>query len=545
MANNLRIIAAQLNFLVGDIFGNAEKIIINSLRARNEYKADLIIFPEMAIVGYPAEDLLLRADFYQKANQALDLIVREVKGIYVLVGFPDSITANKITNRYNSAALIYNGKIIAIYRKQQLPNYGVFDEKRYFVPGNKPCIVKIKNTKIAITICEDMWFPYQMQEAKKAGAQLAISINASPFDLYKPYVREKIMSLRAREGKMPLIYVNCVGGQDELVFDGGSMVVNAKGHVTERAAFFIEQLVPVELILEKTVIPKLHKILPISGIEERAYNALVLGVRDYINKNNFKGAIIAVSGGIDSALTLAIAVDAIGKDRVETVFMPSRYTRKISQKIARIQTKILQVKYSEISIEPIFKAYLHALKKEFAKLPKDVAEENLQARSRAALLMALSNKKNLIVLSTGNKSEMSVGYSTLYGDMVGGFCVLKDVLKTMVYRLARFRNSLSVIPIIPEEALKRLPSAELAYHQKDTDTLPPYSILDEILERYIEKDQSKEEIIAAGFKKQIVEKIVAMVIRNEYKRRQAPTGVRITMRAFGRDRRYPITSKFA
>lgn len=537
--NTLKIIAAQINTTVGNIHSNTNKIIDSAIAARDKHNADIIIFPELSLTGYPPEDLLLRPEFYTRTKQALTLIKNKIKNIYLIIGFP-----NKVGNDYyNSAALIYNGKIIATYNKTELPNYGVFDEKRYFRPGEKICLVKIKGVKIGISICEDLWFPKIMAKAKKGGAKLMLSLNASPFDLSKPLIREKIMVKRAREGKMPIVYVNCIGGQDELVFDGASMALNAKGEIINRAPLFLETLLTTEFTITKNNIkPIQNKVLPISNKEELAYNALVLGVRDYIEKNHFKGAIIAVSGGIDSALTLAIAVDAIGKDRVETIYMPSRYSSNLSSDAALEQTKIMGVKYHSISIEPIFQEYLKTLEPEFKGMPKDTTEENLQARCRGTLLMAFSNKKNLIVLSTGNKSEMSVGYATLYGDMVGGFCVLKDVPKTLVYKLANYRNKISAV--IPQSVIDRPPSAELAPDQKDTDSLPPYSVLDQILERYIELDQSEETIVKAGFEEKIVNKVIKMVNRNEYKRRQAPPGVRITPRAFGRDRRYPITSGF-
>ena len=536
MKNTFRIIAAQINTLVGDIAGNTEKIISYALKSRDELKGDLVVFPEMALTGYPPEDLLMRAELYQQIKVALTKIRRTVKNIYVLIGYPEQSKEG----RHNNAILIYNGKTAATYSKQELPNYGVFDEKRYFIAGTKPCVVKIKKNKIALAICEDLWMPKVMQQAKKLHADLMVCINASPFDMDKPYVREKIMGKRAREGKMPIVYVNSIGGQDELVFDGGSMILDAKGNVVQRAEFFKEVLMPTDFTLPK-ISPQPQNVLPITTIEERVYQALVLGVRDYVEKNNFKGAIIGASGGIDSALTLAIAVDALGKNRVETLFMPSRYTEKVSAEITRAQAELLQVKYSVIPIDQIFDCYLKNLSNEFKDLPHDITEENLQARCRGTLLMAYSNKKKLIVLSTGNKSEMAMGYATLYGDMVGGFCVLKDVPKTLVYRLANYRNRLT--QVIPQMAIDRAPSAELKPNQKDTDSLPPYPILDEILERYIERNQSTQEIITAGFDEKIVQKIISAVNHNEYKRRQAPIGVRITTRAFGRDRRYPITKK--
>lgn len=539
MKKNLRIVIAQLNFLVGDIEGNANKVIINSIKARDELNADLVVFPEMVLSGYPPEDLLLRSDLYKRVNKALQQILNKVNNIYIIVGYPEKNNQGC----FNQAAFIYNKKIFATYRKQKLPNYGVFDEQRYFQPGWEPCVVNLHGVNIAITVCEDLWYPEPMAQAARINAQLMISINSSPFDMYKPYIREQIMSKRAKEGKMPIIYVNTIGGQDELVFDGGSMVLNARGEVTQNVGFFKEALVPIDFSIAPYLKPAIHEILSIPHVEERIYKALVLGVRDYIEKNHFPGAVIGLSGGVDSALTLAIAVDAIGKDRVEALSMPSRYTRKISMEDSKRIVKALGVKHTIISIEPVFKAYLKSLAKEFAKYPKDITEENIQARCRAVLLMAISNKRGIIVLSTGNKSEMAVGYATLYGDMVGGFCVLKDVPKTFVYRLVEYRNRIS--RVIPESVIKRKPSAELAADQFDQDVLPPYDILDAILERYVEKDQSMEQIITAGFDKQVVKKVLNMIDRNEYKRRQAPPGIKITARAFGRDRRYPITSGYS
>jgi NAD+ synthase (glutamine-hydrolysing) len=537
--NKITIAIAQLDFLVGDIAGNTEKIINYASKARDELQADIVVFPELALSGYPPEDLLLRTDLYKQVNKALNLVRQTVTGIYILLGYPQLAKGK----RYNSAALIYHKKVIATYQKQHLPNYGVFDEQRYFQAGSKPCVVKIFNTNVAISICEDIWFADVMQQAKRAGAKMMLTLNSSPFDMYKPSLREQIIAKRAKEGKMPLVYVNCVGGQDELVFDGGSMVLDAKGKVTQSVGFFAEKLMVAEFVLVGSeVIPKPQPILPVLSVEERVYTALVVGVRDYIEKNHFKGAVIGMSGGIDSALTLAVAVDAIGSARVKAVMMPSRYTRKMSVTDAIKCSAMLGVKCSEISIEPMFQATLTSLAAEFKGLPTDTTEENIQARCRGILLMALSNKEGLIVLSTGNKSEMAVGYSTLYGDMVGGFCVLKDVPKTWVYRLVDYRNKISLV--IPKRIITRPPSAELAPGQVDQDSLPPYEVLDAILERYVENDQSLAEIVAAGFAEKEVKKVLTMINRNEYKRRQAPPGVRVTARAFGRDRRYPITSGY-
>jgi NAD+ synthase (glutamine-hydrolysing) len=537
--NKLRIVLAQINFLLGDIEGNADKIIHYSKQARDEHKADLIVFPELTLTSYPPEDLLLRPNLYVRLEHAIKRLQKEIQGIDVIFGYPDQTTEGL----YNKVSLLRNGEIVANYSKQCLPNYSVFDEKRYFKAGNGPTITTIKDIPVALVICEDLWFAEPMAQAAKAGAKLIISINASPFEKSKPVIRQQTMAQRAKEGKLPIVYVNLVGAQDELIFDGGSMVLNQKGEVCYSAPYFKEGLfaVDIELDDEQIKIPNATA-LPMPNEEERIYHALVLGVRDYIEKNNFPGAIIGLSGGIDSALTLAIAVDAIGKDRVEAIMMPSRYTAEISLTGAKSQVDTMGVKYRVIPIEPIFNAFLNTLQPEFIGKAPDSTEENLQARCRGTLLMALSNKFGKIVLATGNKSEMSVGYSTLYGDMVGGFCVLKDVSKTMVYRLSNYRNKIS--PVIPEAVIKRAPSAELAANQKDEDTLPPYSILDEILERYIEKDQSFQQIVEAGFNADVVKKVVTLVDHNEYKRRQAPIGVKITSRAFGRDRRYPITSGF-
>lgn len=538
--NTLRIALAQLNFLVGDIEGNMKKVIANAVRARDELKADLIIFPELTLTSYPPEDLLLRPALYTRIHSELANLKGKVDGIDIILGYPDKT----VDGYYNAASLIRNGEIITTHYKEYLPNYSVFDEKRYFKTGCSPTVTSIKGIPVAITICEDLWFREPMLQAVKAGAKLAISINASPFEMNKPLIRQEIMGQRAKEGNIPLIYVNLIGGQDELVFDGGSMVFNEKGEVYHSAGFSKENLLPVDLeIREKKIKVTSSTVLPIPHEEQRIYDAIVLGVHDYIEKNNFPGAIVGLSGGIDSALTLAIAVDAIGKDRVEAVMMPSRFTSELSLNAAKKQAEILGVKYRTISIEPIFQAFLNSLAHEFADVAADVTEENLQARCRGTLLMALSNKFGKLVLATGNKSEMAVGYATLYGDMVGGFCLLKDVPKTMVYRLANYRNNISVV--IPPEVIQRQPSAELALNQKDEDTLPPYPILDEILERYIEHDQSKEEIVNAGFDANTVTRVIKMVNRNEYKRRQAPVGVRTTSRAFGKDRRYPITSGFS
>lgn len=530
---------AQINLLVGDIENNADKVIQQSCYARDKLHADLIAFPELTLTGYPPEDLLLRPILYTRIKQALKDIAKKTQGIAVILGYPEQTT----DGYYNAASLIQDGEVITTHYKEYLPNYSVFDEKRYFKSGNCPTVTSIKDVPMAINICEDFWYAEPMLKAAKAGAKFAISINASPFEVNKPLLREHVMTQRAKEGHMPVIYINMVGAQDELVFDGGSMVIDANGKVCESAGYFKEVLHPIDLeIAHEKVIAHPAKSLPIPSTEERVYNALVLGVRDYIEKNNFPGALLGLSGGIDSALTLAIAVDAIGHERVEAVLMPSRYTSELSIKGALAQAEKMQVKIRNISIEPIFQTFLKSLQTEFAGMPADTTEENLQARVRGTILMALSNKTKKIVLATGNKTEMSVGYSTLYGDMVGGFCVLKDVPKMMVYRLAKYRNTIS--DVIPRAVIEREPTAELAPNQKDQDSLPPYPILDAILEKYIEHDESFQQIVTAGFDEETVKKVIRMVDRNEYKRRQAPVGVKITARAFGRDRRYPITSGF-
>lgn len=541
MKKNFRFVMAQQNFLVGDIENNAEKIIKNSLYARDKLGADLIIFPELALTGYPPEDLLFRDGLYQRCDVAIAAIKKTIKNIDVLFGHP--IKEGK--NHFNAASLIRNGKIITTYCKMCLPNYSVFDEVRYFIPGKKPTVIDYHGLSIGITICEDLWHKEPLCQTVAADASFIISLNASPFDMHKPEARMSMLLDRAKDCAVPILYVNCVGGQDELVFDGGSLVIGADGCVHQRGEFYKESLIPVDFSYddEKKEINLIEQpMLPLLSQEERIYDALVLGVRDYIEKNHFPSAYIGLSGGIDSALTLAIAVDAIGADRVEGVLMPSRYTSKMSIEDAQEQATTMKVKTTIISIENVFCSFVQDLTTAFHQSPGNLTEQNLQARCRGIILMALSNEKGGIVLATGNKSEISVGYCTLYGDTVGGFCVLKDIPKTLVYRLAEYRNK--VAKIIPSRVLNREPTAELAPGQKDQDSLPPYPLLDQILELYIEKDKSVNDIINQGFDKEMVKKVVLMVDRNEYKRRQAPPGVRITQRAFGRDRRYPITSGY-
>ncbi|MFO8023860.1 NAD+ synthase [Thiohalophilus sp.] len=537
----LRIAIAQINLLVGDMEGNARRIIEAMHEARDTLGADVLVTPELALTGYPPEDLLLRPGMYERIERTLLHLQKQVSGIDVLLGYPEHTPEGV----YNAAALIREGRIIAHARKENLPNYSVFDEKRYFSPEHDSCVVRIKGANVGITICEDVWFPEPLQRLKEAGADLILNINASPYHINKGYERERAVADRCRETGLPVVYANLVGGQDELVFDGDSFVMDGEGTVTRRVPAFIEKLEQVRFVKDtQGWQPVQADALPAPlSTTASVYQALVLGVRDFVRKNGFNGAVIGLSGGIDSALTLAIAVDALGNEEIEAVMMPSRYTADMSVEDAAEQARTLGVNYRVIAIEQPFNAFLDILADEFAGLPVDTTEENIQARCRGVLLMAISNKKRKMVLTTGNKSEMAVGYATLYGDMAGGFDVLKDVPKTLVYELSSYRNTLS--PVIPQRVIDRPPSAELAPDQKDTDSLPPYDVLDAILEMYVEKDMGLEDIVSCGYDREIVQKIMYMVTRNEYKRRQAPPGIRITRRAFGRDRRYPITSGYA
>ena len=538
MAKQLRIAMGQLNLLVGAAARNAEKITQAIHRARDELRADAVVFPELGLTGYPPEDLLQRPALYTQIQKALEALTREAGGIDIIVGYP----YRDGTGVYNAAAVLHDTRIAAIYRKQCLPNYSVFDEKRYFTPGNTPCVVNIKGAPVGVTICEDAWFPGPIRQAVEAGARLVINLNASPYHIGKGEEREAVIAERVRENGVPVLYVNLVGGQDELVFDGESFVMDSAGKVVQRCSAFTELLEAADFEIDEQITALPGRVAPVPGKHESVYQALVLGVRDYIEKNKFQGAIIGVSGGIDSALTLAIAVDAIGAANIEALLMPSMYTSEMSKEDSQALCRALGVKYHTISIDPLFNAFLHQLDELFRGLPVDATEENIQARCRGVILMAVSNKTGKLVLTTGNKSEMSVGYATLYGDMAGGFAVIKDVSKTMVYALAKYRNTRS--HVIPERIIERPPSAELAENQKDEDFLPPYSVLDPILEMYIAQDMGVDDIIARGFEEETVRRVVAMVQHNEYKRRQAPPGVRVTRRAFGRDRRYPITSGF-
>ena len=538
-SENLRVAIAQLDFLVGDVLGNAKKILESTNTARDQLSADIIVFPELTLSGYPPEDLLFRADFLLEVETSLQRLASEIHGITAVLGFPEQ----SHDGLYNSAAVVEEGIVSAVYRKQSLPNYGVFDEQRYFKVGHNSCVFNLKGRTIGITICEDIWHPGPLEETVKAGAELILNLNASPFQIGKDLDREAVARERVLMAGVPIIYTNLVGGQDELVFDGGSFVMDAKGMITQRLALFSEQMTTADFRLGNGLQP-LPPIRSGSKITElqSIYSALVMGVRDYTRKNGFQGAVLGLSGGIDSALTLALAVDALGPESVEAVLMPSCYTADMSNEDAILEANALGCLYHIIPIEPAFNTFVDMLSESFRGLPQDTTEENLQARCRGIILMAISNKKGKILLTTGNKSEMSVGYATLYGDMAGGFAPLKDVPKMLVYQLSEYRNSIT--PVIPKRVIERPPSAELRPDQKDQDSLPPYPVLDAILERYIEYDQSIAEIIAAGIPEAEVRRIVKMVDRNEYKRRQSPPGVKISRRAFGRDRRYPMTSGF-
>jgi NAD+ synthase (glutamine-hydrolysing) len=538
-AAGLRIVMAQLDFMVGDVYANADKMLKACVRARDELRADVIVFPELALTGYPPEDLLLRTHFIEYVDVAVEHLCSEITGITAIIGYP----LQQGGELYNAAGVICDGGVAAVYRKQRLPNYSVFDEKRYFSAGDAACVVNLRGVPVGISICEDIWNPAPARQAAAAGARLLVNINASPFHAGKRDERERLLKERAGETGLPILYVNLVGGQDELVFDGGSFVVDRAGAVALHAPACVEGLYPVDFQLaDGGVTPLQGECAPRLPDVAAIYDVLVLGVRDYINKNGFGGAVLGLSGGIDSALTLALAVDAIGADRVEAVMMPSRYTSRMSIEDAQAEALALGVQYHSISIEQPFSSFLEVLAGTFAGMQADTTEENIQARCRGIILMAISNKKRKILLTTGNKSEMSVGYATLYGDMAGGFAPIKDVPKLLVYRLAAYRNSLGAV--IPQRVLERPPSAELAQDQKDSDSLPDYAVLDPILERYIERNQSVETITAAGFDAAVVMRVAGLVDRNEYKRRQTPPGVRITRRAFGRDWRYPITSGY-
>ena len=539
---------AQLNFVVGDLGGNAQKII-DAARQAHAQGASLLVTPELALCGYAAEDLLLRPSFQQASDAALQTVVAasaEWPGLTLLVGHTQAVAGT--LHRHNSASWIANGRVLASYAKQALPNYGVFDELRYFTPGQQPCVVDVNGTRMGVLICEDAWLPAPAQAAKQAGADMLVVLNASPYHLGKQAEREAVLAQRVAETGLPVVYAHMVGGQDELVFDGSSFALNADGTVAARAPAFAAALTSVQVHGQGSALSLSGSVAPAEDENACLWKALVLAVRDYVTKNGFPGAVLGLSGGIDSAVVLAIAVDALGKDKVRTVMMPSPYTADISWKDAQEMADRVGVRHEVIDIAPQFEAFKAALATQFAGLAEDTTEENLQARIRGTLLMGISNKFGAIVLTTGNKSEMATGYCTLYGDMAGGFAVIKDVLKTRVFELARWRNAHDPFGTglnpIPERIITRPPSAELRPDQKDEDSLPPYPVLDDIIARYVEHDEPVETIVAAGHASENVERVVRLIRINEYKRRQAAVGPRLTQRCFAKDWRMPITNGF-
>jgi len=576
MEKNLRLALAQINITVGDLQGNGQKIIQAIDRARS-IGVDLVAFPELAIPGYPPEDLLLNPTFIQDNLEVLKTVSRATRGITAIVGFADMKD-----DIYNAAAILHDGEWAGVYHKIYLPNYGVFDENRYFQSGQEILVFELQGTIIGVNICEDIWYPGDPLRTQciQGNAQLIINISSSPFHAGKKNFRQRMLSTRAWDYSTFVAYINLVGGQDELVFDGGSMVLNEKGEVIGLARAFEEDLLVVDLRLDEVILNRLHdprrrkeklvplaegklrkiklptpqkktrkkpippRTVPVPGREEEVYQALVLGTGDYVRKNSFRKVVLGLSGGIDSSLTAAIAVDALGKESVVGVAMPSQFSSEESLDDARTLAQNLGIEFHVLPIGEVYAAYLKALEPSFRGRKPDVTEENIQARIRGNLLMGLSNKFGWLVLTTGNKSEMSVGYCTLYGDMAGGFAVIKDVPKTLVYALSSYRNSLGPGPVIPLRVMGKPPSAELRPNQKDTDSLPPYEVLDPVLQAYVEEDQNLEIIVAQGFKRDMVEEVIGKVDCNEYKRRQTPPGVKITPRAFGRDRRLPLTNRY-
>ncbi|MFA5099691.1 MAG: NAD+ synthase [Candidatus Omnitrophota bacterium] len=554
----IRVACSQINITVGDLEGNKQKILQAFEGARNA-AADMVVFPELCLTGYPPEDLLLKPKFVQDNLTILTDMAREMRDTAAVVGFVD----RKGENLYNAAAVIYKGKVCAVYHKVFLPNYGVFDENRYFKAGEKPLVFALGPFVIGIAICEDIWHENGPVKAEvSSGAKIIATLHASPYYMGKVALREKITRSLARDTGVGIVYANAVGGQDELVFDGESVVVDSRGRMIRRAPAFKEHLLVCDMSVaaakvkpgknivqldagyepkKKTAVAK-RDFRPLEPVEE-VYQALTLGVRDYVHKNGFKKVVIGLSGGIDSSLVAALAVDALGKDNVMGIFMPSRYSSQESETDAQLTANNLGIEFRNISIEHIYKMYLLVFEPHFVGMPRDVAEENLQARIRGNLLMAFANKFGRLVLTTGNKSEMSTGYATLYGDMAGGLAAIKDVPKTLVYDLVRYRNAAN--PVIPDRVLTKPPTAELRPNQKDTDTLPPYDVLDPIIKAYVEEDKHIKEIVGLGFDEQTVKRVVSLVDKSEYKRRQSPPGIKITPRAFGRDRRMPITNRYS
>lgn len=539
MSSEINIALAQINVMVGAVEENVDRIIEFAVRARDELNADLMVCAEMVLTGYPPEDLLFRPGFNARVEQQLVRLCEQVSGIDLVIGYPKKTEQGL----FNIGAMIENGKITHEYKKIKLPNYAVFDEKRYFTPGEEACVIEYKDRLLGLTVCEDIWHAGPVEQSVADGAELIININGSPYHTNKIPERRDVVCDRAAKVATPVLYVNQVGGQDELVFDGASFACDQHGQVVHQMASFEEGLSCVTVCSEEgEVVLRGTEMIAEYDFHQSVYQALVLGVRDYVQKNGFSGVVIGLSGGIDSALTATIAVDALGAENVDVIMMPFRYTSDISKHDAHAEAEALGIKYEVISIEPMYDAFVQQLAPVFAGRDEDTTEENIQARCRGLILMAYSNKTGRMVLTTGNKSEMSVGYATLYGDMVGGYNAIKDVPKILVYELARYRNTIS--PVIPERVITREPSAELRPDQIDQDSLPPYEILDPILELYIEDDCAPKDIVAKGFDPAYVSQVIRMVDRNEYKRRQSAPGVRITKRAFGRDRRYPITSGY-
>tara|TARA_E500000331_G_scaffold357559_1_gene419715 strand:- start:174 stop:1805 length:1632 start_codon:yes stop_codon:yes gene_type:complete len=539
MKNKISIVLAQLDLAVGDISGNTKLIIDSCEKAKNQHNADLIIFPELSISGYPPEDLLLHSGFKRRINDALNSIKDEVAGISALIGFPDY----NDDSIYNACAVFRDKEEIVKYRKEALPNYSVFDEKRYFTSDEQPTVFELKGKKIGINICEDIWHKSAAMKAKESGAEIIIVINGSPYEKDGQSKRENIVKQRALQTDLPIVYLNMIGGQDELVFDGASFVMSKNGEIKYRATSFEESMDLFEFdLINNECVPIKSNISSKLSVAESVYKALVRGTKDYIEKHKFSGVVMGLSGGIDSALTLSIACDAIGSDKVRAVMMPYFFTSAMSLEDAQCQADTLNIKYDILPISSLYDSTVDLLQPIFLNSEKDSTEENIQSRARGLLLMAISNKTGSMLLTTGNKSEMAVGYATLYGDMAGGFAPIKDCTKTMVKKLAKYRNTIS--EVIPNRVIEREPSAELRENQHDSDSLPPYDVLDPILEAFIEEDLSVEEIVERGFERETVTSILEMVKRNEYKRRQAPPGVRISNRAFGRDWRYPITSGY-
>ncbi len=530
----MKLAIAQINSTVGDLAGNTAKIMQYAGQAK-EQGAQLLLAPELALCGYPPEDLLLRPGFNRACMEALEELAEKTSGIAVVLGHPHEQEGRL----YNAASLLRDGKVVATYRKHRLPNYSVFDEERYFERGTEPLVFEMEGIRFGINICADVWEPDAPRIAREAGAQVLLVSNASPYALDKQAARYEALRDRIVENGLTVVYANLVGGQDELVFDGGSFAMDGNGELTALAPRFDEALLMLEMGEDLRPVGDVEES---RGEEAEIYRALCVGVRDYITKNRFPGVLLGLSGGIDSALTLAVAVDALGADRVHAVMMPSPYTAQISLDDSREMMRILGVRYDEFPIEPIMQGYLSTLKDTFAGREADTTEENLQARIRGNLLMALSNKFGSLVLTTGNKSEMTVGYATLYGDMAGGFAVLKDVGKMLVYRLARYRNTLG--RVIPERIITRPPSAELRADQTDQDSLPPYEVLDAIMECYVEQNLAIPEIVARGYDEADVRRVVRLIRISEYKRRQSAVGIRITERSYGKDWRYPITARY-